>query len=71
MTGEIKLELYKGTIKTLARKSIYSLYNKELATYTSEDKFDHKASEGFIKIYGLPYKTISAAQQALKEEVTA
>ncbi|MGE5861158.1 MAG: argininosuccinate synthase, partial [Ignavibacteria bacterium] len=31
MTGEIKLELYKGTIKTLARKSIYSLYNKELA----------------------------------------
>jgi argininosuccinate synthase len=71
MTGEIKLELYKGTIKTLSRKSIYSLYNKELATYTSDDKFDHKASEGFIKIYGLPYKTISAAQNALKEEVNA
>jgi argininosuccinate synthase len=71
MTGEIKLELYKGTIKTLSRKSIYSLYNKELATYTSDDKFDHKASEGFIKIYGLPYKTISAAQNALKEEVDA
>ncbi len=70
VTGEIKLELYKGTIKTLSRKSIYSLYNKELATYTSDDKFDHKASEGFIKIYGLPYKTISAAQNALKEEVT-
>lgn len=71
VTGEIKLELYKGTIKTLSRKSIYSLYNKELATYTSDDKFDHKASEGFIKIYGLPYKIISAAQNALKEEVTA
>jgi len=70
VTGEIKLELYKGTIKPLSRKSIYSLYNKELATYTSDDKFDHKASEGFIKIYGLPYKTISAAQNALKEEVT-
>ncbi|HVO76032.1 MAG TPA: argininosuccinate synthase [Ignavibacteriaceae bacterium] len=73
MTGEIKLELYKGTIKTLSRKSIYSLYSKELATYTSDDKFDHKASEGFIKIYGLPYKTISVANNALKEkeEVTA
>jgi argininosuccinate synthase len=59
ITGNVTIELYKGTIKTLARKSQFSLYNKELATYTSEDTFDHKASEGFIKLYGLPYKTIS------------
>ena len=25
ITGEVKLELYKGTIKTLSRKSVYSL----------------------------------------------
>jgi hypothetical protein len=36
---------------------VYSLYNEKLATYTDEDTFDHKASEGFIKIYGLPLKT--------------
>jgi argininosuccinate synthase len=59
ISGNVTIELYKGTIKTLARKSQFSLYNKELATYTSEDTFDHRASEGFIKLYGLPYKTIS------------
>ncbi len=71
LTGEVKLELYKGTIKTLSRSSVFSLYNKKLATYTSEDTFDHKSSEGFIKIYGLPYKTICHVQNSSKEEVTA
>jgi len=70
VTGEIKLELYKGNIKALSRSSKFSLYNKELATYTNEDTFDHKASEGFIKIYGLPYKTISQlTKKEIKEEV--
>ncbi len=71
ITGEVKIELYKGCIKTLSRNSVYSLYNKNLATYTVEDTFDHKASEGFIKIYGLPYKTIAQIKNMSKEEVTA
>ncbi len=71
VTGEIKLELYTGTIKTLSRKSVYSLYSKELATYTVEDQFDHKASVGFIKLFGLPYKTLSQVQKHSKEEVSS
>jgi len=59
LTGEVKLELYKGNVTVLSRNSVFSLYNMNLATYTSADTFDHKASEGFIKIYGLPYKTMS------------
>ncbi len=70
ITGEIKMELYKGTIKTLSRNSVYSLYNKNLATYTSDDTFDHKASDGFIKIYGLPYKTMTQVQNSINLEVT-
>lgn len=69
ITGEIKMELYKGTIKTLSRNSVFSLYNKNLATYTSEDTFDHKASDGFIKIYGLPYKTMTQVQNSINLEV--
>lgn len=69
ITGEITFELYKGNITVLSRSSDFSLYNKELATYTSEDTFDHKASEGFIKIYGLPYKTLNAIKNSKKEEV--
>jgi argininosuccinate synthase len=37
----------------VARKSHYSIYKEELATYGEGDEFDHKASEGFIKIFGM------------------
>jgi len=69
LTGEVTLELFKGTIKTLARASDFSLYSKKLATYTIEDTFDHEASGGFIKIYGLPYKTRSKILNSKKNEV--
>ena len=64
--GEIVLELYKGNIKVLSRHSIFSMYSKELATYTSEDTFDHTASEGFLTIYGLPYKTMSRIKNKIQ-----
>lgn len=67
ITGDVTLELYKGNIKVLSRTSPYSLYNMQLATYTSEDTFDHRSSEGFIKLYGLPYKTMSEILLAQKE----
>lgn len=57
VSGSVKVRLYKGTLRVVSRTSEYSLYDPELATYTAEDRFDHKASEGFIKIYGLPLKT--------------
>ena len=59
VTGTVKYELYKGNMWVISRSSIYSLYNHNLATYTDEDTFDHKSSEGFIKIISLPYKTIA------------
>mgnify|MGYP001321819405 CR=1 FL=1 len=63
ITGEVTVELYKGSVRTLSRSSEYSLYDMKLATYTAEDTFDHKSSEGFIKIYGLPYKTMATLRQ--------
>ena len=63
VTGTIKLKLYKGNTIISGRTSPYSLYDPELATYTAADQFDHKASEGFINIYGLPYKTINRVMQ--------
>jgi argininosuccinate synthase len=56
VTGTIKLKLFKGTCAAVGRKSVNSLYKKELATYGKEDKFDQKLAEGFIKIWGMPYK---------------
>ena len=54
VTGTVKLKLYKGSCICVGRKSPYSLYKKELATYEKGDKFDKSAAEGFIKIWGLP-----------------
>ncbi len=56
VTGTVKLKLYKGSCVCVGRKSPYSLYKKELATYEKGDKFDKSAAEGFIKIWGLPYQ---------------
>ncbi len=55
-SGSIKLKLFKGNCVAVARKSPYSLYKKELSTYGKEDKFNQKLAEGFIKIWGLPYR---------------
>jgi argininosuccinate synthase len=57
VSGTVTVRLFKGSVSVGGRSSPHSLYNPQLATYTEEDTFDHKASEGFIKIYGLPVKT--------------
>jgi argininosuccinate synthase len=56
VTGLVKVKLYKGSVTIAGRRSQYSLYDSKLATYTNGDQFDHRASEGFIRIYGLPVK---------------
>ncbi|MDD4939629.1 MAG: argininosuccinate synthase [Candidatus Omnitrophica bacterium] len=56
VTGSIKLKLFKGNCTAVSRKSPNSLYKKELSTYGKEDKFDQKLAEGFIKLWGMPYK---------------
>ncbi|MDD4909959.1 MAG: argininosuccinate synthase [Candidatus Omnitrophica bacterium] len=57
VTGAVMLRLFKGSCDAVGRKSPHSLYNKELATYGEEDKFEHKLAEGFIKLWGLPYRS--------------
>ncbi|HEY4756019.1 MAG TPA: argininosuccinate synthase [Ignavibacteriaceae bacterium] len=66
VSGEIKLQLYKGNITILSRTSPFSLYNKKLATYGAGDTFSHQDSAGFINIVGLPFKTISKVSQKNK-----
>jgi argininosuccinate synthase len=56
VTGSIRLKLFKGSCVSVGRKSPHSLYKKELSTYGKEDKFNQKLAEGFIKIWGMPYR---------------
>ena len=54
VTGVVRMRLHKGQAVCVGRRSPYSLYNPELATYGEGDQFDHRAAEGFIYIWGLP-----------------
>jgi len=56
VTGTVKIKLYKGTCTVVGRKSKFSLYSENLATYTAKDTFDHKSAKGFIDIWSLPLK---------------
>ncbi len=64
VTGEVRVRLDRGTATVVGRRSPHSLYSTALATYGKGDAFDHKASEGFIRVFGLPLRT-QARTQAL------
>lgn len=59
VNGVLRVKLFKGNIIVEGRKSKNSLYDEDLATYTSSDTFDQKAAVGFIKLWGLPTKVNS------------
>jgi len=64
VTGEVRVRLDRGSATVAGRRSPHSLYSTSLATYGKGDAFDHRASEGFIRIFGLPLRT-QARTQAL------
>jgi argininosuccinate synthase len=51
-TGSVALALYKGNVIITGRKSPYSLYIEDLASF-GESSYDHGDATGFIKLYGL------------------
>lgn len=53
-TGDVRIRLFKGNAEVTGRQSPYSLYDFNLATYSTDDQFDHSAATGFIDIYSLP-----------------
>ncbi|MBY6035192.1 argininosuccinate synthase [Fictibacillus nanhaiensis] len=63
VTGTVRVKLFKGHAIVEGRKSPFSLYDEKLATYTSEDMFDHAAAKGFISLWGLPTKVSSLIQK--------
>ncbi len=56
VTGAVRLKLYKGNIIVAGRKSAYSLYREDLATFSADEIYNQKDAEGFINLFGLPSK---------------
>lgn len=56
VTGVVRMKLYKGTAYIAGRKSPYSLYREDYASFGEEDVYNQKDAEGFITLFGLPMK---------------
>ncbi|WP_232787261.1 argininosuccinate synthase [Planococcus sp. MB-3u-03] len=54
VNGTVRVKLFKGHAITEGRKSPNSLYSEELATYSTDDTFNHESAVGFIELWGLP-----------------
>jgi len=68
VTGTVRLKLHKGSCTVVGRKSSYSLYRHDLATYDEGDTFDQSAAVGFIHLWGLPARTQARMQGKKKKE---
>jgi len=73
MTGQVRLKLYKGNVILVGRRSPYSLYREDFATFGEDDVYNQADAEGFIKLFGLPMKVsgmidLEGARRGLHEE---
>ena len=56
VTGHVRVKLYKGNIIITGRKSPYSLYREDYASFGQMDVYDQQDAKGFINLWGLPLK---------------
>ncbi|UCH09956.1 MAG: argininosuccinate synthase [Fidelibacterota bacterium] len=56
VTGTVRVKLFKGHCLIAGRKSPYSLYREDFATFGKDDVYDQSDAEGFINLVGLPLK---------------
>ena len=53
VSGLVRLELFKGACRVSGRKSDYSLYREDFATFEDDEVYSHKDAEGFIRLNAL------------------
>ena len=56
VTGAVRVKLFKGNCAVVGRKSVFSLYREDFATFGQDDVYDQGDAEGFINLFGLPLK---------------
>jgi argininosuccinate synthase len=66
VTGTVKLALYKGNVSIAGRSSEFALYSPELSSFTMGDSYDQKDAAGFIRILGLPARTLTHLKKHLE-----
>jgi argininosuccinate synthase len=68
VSGDVRLRFFKGSCVVVGRRSPFSLYDFDLATYDATDSFDHHAAKGFIDLWGLPTKVWARQRRKMGKE---
>jgi argininosuccinate synthase len=66
VTGTVRMKLHRGVCSPVGRRSPYSLYSYELATYDKGDQFDASLSKGFVQLFGLSARVAAEADRKSK-----
>jgi argininosuccinate synthase len=60
VTGTARLKLYKGNCIVVGRKSPYSLYSEDFATFEKDQVYNQKDATGFIRLNALRMRIMAA-----------
>mgnify|MGYP002621721906 CR=1 FL=1 len=66
VSGTVRLKLYKGSARTVARWSDHSLYSEQHVTFEEDaGAYDQKDAQGFIQLNALRLKLLAARKRRL------
>ena len=64
VTGDVLVQLYKGSASAVGRRSPRSLYSEAFATFGEDDVYKQADAEGFIRLFGLPQRIRKLSERA-------
>ena len=59
VTGTARQKLYKGNCMVVGRKSPFSLYSEDFATFEKDQVYDQKDATGFIRLNALRLRILA------------
>ncbi len=70
VTGEVKVELYRGNCTVKGRRAPHSLYDPAYATFEQDTVYSQADAEGFIRLQGLRLRLGAALRVADKDRAS-
>ena len=66
VTGTVRCDLYKGSVRVTGRKSPFSLYDESIATMEAGGSYNQDDATGFLRIQGLPTRVMANLKKKKK-----
>ena len=63
VSGDVRVKLFKGNCYVTGRRSEFSLYDDDIASFEGAEAYDHKDASGFINLNALRLKVLARSKQ--------